>query len=207
MRKYSPNIEYVAGIDEVGRGPVAGPVTVGVAVASREFLEAEFKRIFKNIKDHKKLTIKQRDIWHQEVSQCEKDEFLQISLSSVDSQTIDKIGIVKSIKQAINQSLNKLHLPPHKTLLLLDGGLKASSNYSHQETIIKGDEKEPIIAIAALMAKVFRDREMIQLAKKFPEYGFENHKGYGTKAHFEAIRKNGLSPIHRRCFLSKIKRL
>jgi ribonuclease HII len=86
--------------------------------------------------------------------------------------------------------------------ILLDGGLKAPEEYMHQETIIKGDEKEPIIALASIAAKVLRDQMMEELAEVHPEYGFENHKGYGTNEHYKAIKKHGLTAYHRRSFLS-----
>jgi len=87
---------------------------------------------------------------------------------------------------------------------LLDGGLHAPKEYTNQETIIKGDEKEMIISMASVAAKVVRDREMVEMAQKYPEYGLEKHKGYGTKAHYENIRKNGISPIHRVTFLTRL---
>lgn len=92
---------------------------------------------------------------------------------------------------------------PTDTTVLLDGGLKAPDEYKDQKTIIKGDEKEVCIALASIIAKVIRDRYMVKIAQKYPKYGFEEHKGYGTKKHYEAIQKSGISPLHRLCFLQK----
>lgn len=89
------------------------------------------------------------------------------------------------------------------TRVLLDGGLRAPVHYTNQQTIIKGDEKELVIALASIVAKVTRDKRMVALAKKFPAYGFEKHKGYGTRAHYEAIKKHGITPHHRKSFLKE----
>ena len=97
-----------------------------------------------------------------------------------------------------------LHVEPDMARVLLDGGLKAPVEFKNQKTIIKGDEREMVIALASICAKVLRDRKMNLLGKKHPKYGFEVHKGYGTKKHYQAIRKYGLLPVHRRSFLRKI---
>lgn len=110
------------------------------------------------------------------------------------------MGISKAIKNCLEKSLKKLNVKPHECQVLLDGGLKAPSIYKNQKTIIKGDEKEWAIAFASIVAKVSRDTLMCRLAKKYPKYCFEIHKGYGTKKHCELIRKYGLSGEHRKCF-------
>ena len=201
MRRSLQNIEYIVGIDEAGRGPLAGPVIVGVVAVPFPLFKASFNRVFKSVRDPKKTTIAERDIWYGRLKDWEEKNRIQTGFSFIGSQVIDKIGIVKSIKRALDQSLKKMNLSSRKTLVLLDGLLYARDEYMYQETIIKGDEKEPVITLAAIIAKVTRDKKMMQFAKKFPEYGFENHKGYGTKAHFRAIERHGLCAIHRRSFL------
>ena len=129
-------------------------------------------------------------------------------MSFVSSLNIDKFGIVKCIQKALDESLKKItsqkELPaPFTTLkIFLDGGLHAPKEYVNQETIIRGDELHPVISMASIMAKVTRDAVMTKYAKEYPEYGFEKHSGYGTKAHYEAIKKHGLTSIHRKTFIS-----
>jgi ribonuclease HII len=116
---------------------------------------------------------------------------------------IDKFGIVSSIKKALNNSLEKVteNKNPNQVFVYLDGELKAGEKYLNQETLIKGDELIPIISLASIMAKVSRDRLMEDYSKKYKEYGFEKNVGYGTKAHYEAIKKYGPCSIHRKTFL------
>lgn len=133
-----------------------------------------------------------------------KRRALQISLFLVDASIIDKKGISFSISKAITLCLQKLKKRNNfsfKVPILLDGGLKAPVSYSIQKTIIKGDEKEIAIALASVVAKVSRDRLMNVYAKKYPKYHFNDHKGYGTKKHFEKIKLHGLSPVHRKTFI------
>ncbi len=124
---------------------------------------------------------------------------------------IDTKGLSFAIKNALAISIEKLveknkksGLTPAAALVLLDGGLKAPAHFKHKKTIIHGDAKEQTIALASICAKVLRDRRMVAVAKKYPGYGFEVHKGYGTVAHYTAIKKHGLSSIHRRSFLRKL---
>jgi ribonuclease HII len=115
---------------------------------------------------------------------------------------IDTRGITFAIRHALADSLKKLNRPPEQTLVLLDGGLRAPAEYAFQKTIVKGDEKEPVISLASIAAKVLRDKKLYALAKKYPEYGFEKHKGYGTSSHYAAIAKHGvLEKVHRKSFL------
>ncbi len=190
--------KYIIGIDEVGRGPIAGPVTVGATLMPSSLSWKDFE----GLKDSKKLTEKKREEWFSKI--CGIDE-VSYAVSSVSQKAIDSVGIVLAIQSALDKSLNellyKLKIKSKDCLVLLDGGLHAGDEFMYQETIIKGDEKECSIAIASVMAKVTRDREMIRLSEKFPEYGFDTHKGYGTKKHFEAIKEIGLCDLHRRSFL------
>lgn len=188
---------YIVGIDEAGRGPLAGPVTLAYVACPARI----FRRNFKGIKDSKKLTLRKREEWFWHLKNHPQ---LLFGAASVGPTTIDRRGISRAIKIAIRRCLKKLNyqLPTANYKLLLDGSLFAPPEYP-QKTIIKGDEKIPIIAAASIIAKVTRDRKMIRLAKKFPKYGFHIHKGYGTKTHMKLIKKHGLSDLHRRSFCKK----
>jgi len=164
---------------------------------SRKFL----KKIFKGVKDSKKLTAEKREMWLEVINAEKKAERLLYAVSSVSAKTIDNIGIAPSIRKALEESLRKLKIAPARTLVLLDGGLHAPAHYTHQKTIIKGDEKEIIISLASIIAKVHRDRYMTKIAKDFPKYDLDIHKGYGTKKHISTIKKYGSSIIHRKSFL------
>jgi ribonuclease HII len=194
-------MKMVVGIDEVGRGPVAGPVTVCAFV----FLDQKLakKKNLHNSKDSKKLTEKKRNEWFVQIKEWQKEGRCDFVVTSVSAQMIDKMGIVPSIQKALNKSLTSLSIDL-SAVILLDGGLKASSEFKNQKTIIKGDEKEPVIAMASIVAKVTRDGYMRKMAKKYPKYGFEKHVGYGTKAHYEAIKKCDLSSLHRKTFLKNL---
>ena len=182
----------VIGIDEAGRGPLAGPIAVA-AIAGRNLRS----RFLRNIKDSKKLSAKQRQEWLEIL----KENF-EFHVAMVGPQTIDKIGISKATKLAVSRVLRKFEKEPD--LVLLDGSLFAPKHYN-QKTIIKGDEKIPLIAAASIVAKEFRDAKMLRLHKKFPQYCFDKHKGYGTKLHYKMLKKNGLSSFHRRSFCKKCK--
>jgi ribonuclease HII len=197
---------FVIGVDEAGRGPLAGPVAVGAVAAwsnsKNEIQNTEFK-LLKGIKDSKKLSAKQRVKWLKVI----KKNFY-CSVASVNNDIIDSIGIAKAVERATARAVNSLVKNKLKNrnhgIILLDGLLKAPKRYN-QKTIIKGDEKIPLISAASVVAKVYRDRRMAGWHKIFPEYGFDIHKGYGTKDHYKAIRKNGVCAIHRRSYLKKIK--
>lgn len=205
------NYKYTIGIDEVGRGPVAGPVAVGAVMVSEEKMKEVVER-FLNFKDSKKLTPKRRNEWFANIRQAQKDGLLEYKVVFVDNKNIDNFGIVPSITSCIDNSLKQLQngwvLGTHSSecLVLLDGGLRAPEEFSNQQTIIKGDEKELVIALASIMAKVTRDTLMCKFALEYPEYGFEKHKGYGTKAHLEMVVKHGLCPLHRESFLGRFKK-
>jgi len=187
--------KYIVGIDEVGRGPIAGPVTVGAVLLSKSYS----LRDFKGLKDSKKLTENNKEVWFSRVSVMPDVSY---TVSSVSQKVIDSYGIVHAIRLALSRSLKKLDVEPKDCLVLLDGGLYAPKEFIYQKTIIKGDEKEYEIALASVMAKVTRDRMMVRLSKRFPEYGFDSHKGYGTKKHYEKIKKHGICDLHRKSFLN-----
>ncbi|HAS85152.1 MAG TPA: ribonuclease HII [Candidatus Yonathbacteria bacterium] len=192
--------KYIIGVDEVGRGPLAGPVAVGVVK-----FKAESQKVITKwgigFKDSKKLSANGREAWLVKIDEAMSEGWLEYAVAFVSPSVIDKKGLSYAIRTAMEKALSEIEHDVNKTKVLLDGALHAPSHYPHQETIIKGDEKELSIALASIVAKVARDKKMVALAKKFPEYGFEKHKGYGTRAHYLAIKKNGLTKHHRRSFL------
>lgn len=195
------------GIDEVGRGPVAGPVAVGCffyAVELEDFLKKELE----GITDSKKLTEKKREIFFEKIKILKKNNKIFSSVVFVSALDIDKIGIVASIQKALNSGLENIfknqdlkNIDLQNVKVFLDGGLKAPEKFQNQETIIKGDEKEFAISCASVVAKVIRDKKMVEYGEKYSQYFFEKHKGYGTKKHLEMIQKYGLSDLHRKTFL------
>jgi ribonuclease HII len=195
--------KYIIGIDEVGRGPIAGPVAVcAFLIKDTAILENQKDKKLPKLKDSKKLSKKQREVWFEYLKVAKTEGFCDFSVSFVSSENIDKFGINKCIQKALNESLKKVTAPEIiEFKIFLDGGLHAPVEYINQETVIRGDELHPVISMASIIAKVMRDRVMDNFAKKYPEYGFENHVGYGTKAHYDAIKKHGQTPIHRKTFI------
>ena len=194
--------KFIIGIDEVGRGPLAGPVAVCALAATPHML-----RHFRGIKDSKQLSEVQREEWLaiMKAIKMHKGDELRYAVSMVSAKEIDKKGIAPAIRKSLAASLKKLEIDPADCEVRLDGGLKAPAEYEKQKTIIKGDEKESVIAMASIAAKVTRDRLMVRLDNKFPGYGLAGHKGYGTAAHVSAIHRLGFSDIHRRSFCKNIK--
>ena len=216
-------MKYKIGIDEVGRGPLAGPVAVcAFLMKDDSFLENQKEKKLPKLKDSKKLSKKQREIWFEFLKKQKEEGSCDYAVSFVSPENIDKFGIAKCIQKALNQSLEKVtsqdssnssrftlkgsdatqnfkNLASYQ--IFLDGGLHAPAEYVNQETIIRGDELHPVISLASIVAKVSRDAIMTKYSKNYPEYGFEKHSGYGTKAHYEAIKKYGQTPIHRKSFI------
>lgn len=188
---------YTLGIDEVGRGPLAGPVAVGVV--RTKLSRKEYTKLLSGIRDSKKAKKAEREEWYKKALVWKKEKKIDWAVIFKSPQYIDAIGIVPAISACIQEGIKKVG-GLYSDEYLLDGGLKLQREYVHQKTIIRGDSKEPLIALAATIAKVVRDRYMERLAKKHPQYAFELHKGYGTKKHREAIQKNGLSVVHRKTF-------
>jgi len=195
------NKKFIIGIDEAGRGPLAGPVAVAGVMMSMPYTCYRgymayliSNHILKGIKDSKKLSAKQREEWATILY-----ENFECHCVLIGPKIIDKIGIQKAVRLAIKRVLQRFDLCKSKTLVLLDGGMSAPKYYN-QKTIIKGDEKIPIISAASIIAKTTRDAKMLQFHKKFPQYCFNKHKGYGTKLHYKMLKKNGLSSIHRKSF-------
>ena len=185
------------GIDEVGRGPLAGPVAVCALCLQNNFQPNKFK----NFKDSKKLSHSQRLKWLDKIAGEKRKGNIIYKVCFQSNKVIDKRGLTFAIKKALTGAINFLNINPKSCQVLLDGGLKAPVEYIYQKTIIKGDEKELAIALASIVAKVTRDGLMVSLAKKYTGYGLEKHKGYGTKDHYKAIKNKGISAIHRKSFL------
>jgi len=213
--------EYIIGIDEVGRGALAGPVVVAALVLPRisnikyKIKPSEDSPKAKTkikLKDSKKLSPKQREIWFQYIKIHPK---IFYATASISPKIIDKINISAAANLAATRAFEKLitNCKIANCKIFLDGGLylkKIRVNPRKNprlsaSTITKGDEKIPAIMLASIVAKVRRDKMMVKLHKKYPKYGFDKHKGYGTKKHFKAIKKFGPSPIHRKSFRLKIK--
>jgi ribonuclease HII len=194
----------IIGIDEAGRGPVAGPLSVAAVSLEKELsLEEEPLSFLKGdpFKDSKKISPKRRNAIFEFIKGSKDLEFVHLFIKA---DFIDKNGISMALKCAVEELLEKLGAG-FADAILLDGNLYAPDKYTKQETIIKGDEKILEITLASVVAKVMRDKYMEDLAGSFPEYGFEKHKGYGTKQHMELIRKFGLCQEHRNTFLRNLK--
>lgn len=195
--------KFIVGIDEVGRGPLAGPVTV-CAVSCDISIYKELKKSKKLPalgKDSKKLKEKDREKFQKVLKEFSIANKISYSIFHVSNKVIDKKGISYAIKFAIYKNLVKLSLS-YGDQILLDGGLKAPTEFTNQKTIIKGDEREKIISWASILAKVERDSLMKKIHKKYPVFGLDIHKGYGTQKHLNAIKKFGISPIHRKTWIS-----
>lgn len=189
-RLKSNGYRLVAGVDEAGRGPLAGPVYAAAVILKED-------AVIDGINDSKKLSEKRREELYDKII----ENAVAYSVFSVDEKTIDEINILNATHIAMNGAVDNLLVPPD--FVIIDGNSIKNMLTPH-ETIIKGDSKSISIAAASILAKVSRDRYITQIAEKYPEYGFEKHKGYGTKAHNEAILKYGPSPIHRKTFLKKL---
>ena len=179
-------MQKIAGVDEVGRGPLAGAV-----VAAAVILDPN--NPIKGLTDSKKLTEKKREALSKEI----KDKALSWSLGRAEQEEIDDINILQASLLAMKRAVEGLNIQPDH--VQIDGNRCPDMNYS-MEAIIKGDTLIPEIGAASIIAKVARDHEMVELDKLYPEYGFAGHKGYPTKKHREALEKYGVTPIHRKSF-------
>lgn len=185
---------YIAGIDEVGRGPLAGPVSIGIVWIKKDI---DLKNKYPLLNDSKKLSEKRREEIYE---LAKKDSDIEYVVISSGADVIDQKGIEFAIRSAVERGCKKL---PEDTFVYLDGRLKAPEIFK-QETVVGGDAKIPAISLASIMAKVERDRYMKKMAQDYPEYGFHKHKGYGTKAHQEAIAECGFCELHRRSFCGRL---
>ena len=181
---------YICGVDEVGRGPLAGPVTAGAVI-----LPKNSDILYMN--DSKKLSEKKREELHKEIM----EKAIGVGIGWVGPERIDEINILQATYEAMTMAIQNLGVVPD---ILLNDGVIIPKVSIEQVNIIKGDEKSVSIGAASIVAKVERDRKMEEYDRKYPEYGFCSNKGYGTKEHMEALKKYGPTPIHRRSFIGKI---
>ena len=189
-RQYEESCTYICGIDEAGRGPLAGPV-----VAAAVILPAGL--VIPYVNDSKKLTEKRREALYPEIL----EKALSVGVGVVPAARIDEINILQATYEAMRQAIGQLSVRPD---VLLNDAVRIPDVEIPQVPIIKGDAKSISIACASVIAKVTRDRMMKEYDAIYPEYGFAGHKGYGTAAHIAAIRQYGPSPIHRRTFLKHL---
>ncbi len=180
--------KYIAGVDEVGRGPLAGPV-----VCCAVIMPLDENSIIDGVTDSKKLTAKKREVLAEEI----KKVATAVSIFQIESDEIDKINILNAVKKCMTSAVKNLSVKPDITLVDgVDTGLDINAEY-----VIKGDLKSYAIGCASIVAKVYRDNLMDEYAKEYADYGFEKHKGYGTKFHIDKIKEIGPCKIHRRTFI------
>lgn len=176
----------IAGVDEAGRGPLAGPVMAAAVILDPD-------RPIEGLKDSKKLSPRKRE----QLAELIRERALAYAVCRAEVEEIDRLNILKASLLAMQRALQALDIEPGKVLV---DGIHAPDTIWPVETIVKGDDKIPEIAAASILAKVMRDREMLELDSKYPQYGFARHKGYPTRLHIEALREFGVSPVHRKSF-------
>lgn len=186
QKYYKQGVKYIAGMDEAGRGPLAGPVAVAVVVMPKS-------PVLEEVNDSKKLSEKKREKLYDQILELALDYHIEL----IDNKTIDKINILKATILGMEKCIQSLKVKPD--IVLIDA-VKINADV-YTESIIKGDALSYNIACASILAKVTRDRLMCQLDEKYPEYNFKKHKGYGTKEHIEALKKYGKCEIHRDTFI------
>lgn len=188
LKLYSDKIQYICGIDEAGRGPLAGPVVVGAVILPKDsFIEG--------VNDSKKISEKKREKVYEQII----ENAISYSVGIVDEEGIDQINILNATKLALTTAIKGLEVKPD--LILVDALNNIDTCGIPYKSIIKGDANEYSIAAASIIAKVTRDRIMQQWDEIYPEYGFAKHKGYGTAAHIQVIKEKGPCKIHRRSFI------
>ncbi len=185
--KYRNRFGLIAGVDEAGRGPLAGPLVVAACILDN------YDKLEK-LNDSKQLSAKDREILYQQIIACCKAYSIEI----VEPKIIDQINIYQATLFAMSKAASKLD--PCPSYVLIDGNKVPDDILFRAEPVIKGDSKIACIAAASILAKVTRDRIMVEIDKQYPQYGFAKHKGYATKQHFQAIRDYGVCPDHRRSF-------
>ena len=187
---YINGAKYICGIDEAGRGPLAGPVVVGaVILPENSFIEG--------VNDSKKISEKKRERVYEEIIK----EAISYGVGIIDESKIDEINILQATKEGLTESIKELKIIPD--IILVDALRGINTCNIPYKSIIKGDATSYSIAAASIIAKVTRDRLMLKYDEMYPEYGFAKHKGYGTANHISAIKQYGLCPIHRRSFVKK----
>jgi ribonuclease HII len=199
-------MKWIVGIDEVGRGALAGPVAVAAAMLAVDARGRAAYAPFRSLKDSKKLSVAQREFWAKELR---SNVGVRFAVARVYSRGIERTNISAAANRAAQSAFSRLlkkYKFPSQTPVFLDGGLYLGSKARQgkaAKTVIKADEKIPAVAAASIIAKVSRDAYMRRLAKKYPHYGFDVHKGYGTAVHLRAIKKHGSCDVHRLTFLGK----
>ncbi len=185
-KHYESGATLVAGVDEVGRGPLAGPVVCCAVIMKRDDL-------VEGVDDSKKLSEKKREM----LAELIKEKAVCYSIKEIWQDEIDEINILSAVKKCMRQAVEGLAVKPDITLVDgVDTGLDINAEY-----VIKGDMKSYTIGCASILAKVYRDKLMVEFSKDYPEYGFEKHKGYGTKTHIEKIKEIGPCKLHRKTFI------
>jgi ribonuclease HII len=183
---WSKGLQHIAGVDEAGRGPLAGPVVAAAVILPKGMM-------IDGVNDSKKLSEKQRERLSVEIS----SRALSIGVGIVSHEVIDRVNIYQASILAMRKAIEKLEVP--FDIVLADG-----NSFKHEwwryQNIVDGDAKSVTIAAASIIAKVTRDHLMREYHVQYPQYGFDRHKGYGTKVHLEALRQHGVCPIHRRSF-------
>ena len=188
---HSEGINYIAGIDEAGRGPLAGPVVVGCVIMPEDsFIEG--------VNDSKKISEKKREKLYEEIT----EQSIAWGVGIVDQTEIDEINILNATKKALTMSIQNLKIKPER--ILVDALEHIDTCGIPYTSVIKGDAKIYSISAASIIAKVTRDRIMYEWDKVYPEYGFASHKGYGTAKHIQAIKENGICMLHRKSFVKNI---
>ena len=185
---YEQGNKYICGIDEAGRGPLAGPVVVAAVIMPKDSM-------IEGVNDSKKISEKKREKLYDEIT----NHAIAWSVGIADQNEIDEINILNATKLALTRAIDGLKIKPD--LILVDALTNIDTLGITYQSIIKGDAKCYSIAAASIIAKVTRDRIMRQWDEIYPEYGFEKHKGYGTKLHIEAIKEYGICPLHRKSFV------
>ncbi len=185
----SRGYKYICGVDEVGRGPLAGPVVCAAVIMP-------FDDIIEGVDDSKKLSAKKRE----ELASLIEKKAVALNICLVEPEKIDEINILEATKLCMKNAVEGLKIKPD--FVITDGNMKLDIDME-QASIVKGDALSYTIGSASIAAKVYRDKLMDGYAGIYPQYGFEKHKGYGTSAHIDAIKTNGLCPVHRRSFTKK----
>ncbi|MBE6729018.1 MAG: ribonuclease HII [Ruminococcaceae bacterium] len=184
-------LKSVCGVDEAGRGPLAGPVCAAAVILPDD-------AVIEGLDDSKKLSEKKREALYDKII----NTAVSYGIAFSDVEEIEEVNILGATYIAMCRAVEKLKVKPD--YVLVDGNRYPPMLEIEGETVVKGDSKSMSIAAASILAKVTRDRLLLEYAKQYPEYGFEKHKGYGTKAHIEAIKKFGVTKIHRQSFLKKL---
>lgn len=188
---FEEGYENICGIDEAGRGPLAGPVVVAAVIMPKDSM-------IEGVNDSKKVSEKKREKLYDLIT----EEAISYSVGIVDQKEIDRINILNATKAGLTEAVRTLSVKPD--IILVDALTKIDTCGIQYRSIIKGDAKSYSIAAASIIAKVTRDRIMREWDKIYPQYGFEKHKGYGTSAHITAIKEHGLCPLHRLSFVKNI---